>query len=248
MPKRSRSDYNSDYVRPYKTARKTGTYYPRSVGTTPGYSKYRRGYYRRGRGGLVKPEQKYFDTALTYGAAAISTAGRITDTSLNLLTAGTSLSQLIGKKVVITRITLKINMTLPVASNATLGNVPNTDSLRMMVVQDRQANGLYPAVTDVLQTASYFSPLNINNSKRFKVLKEWDQDFCETINFSTLYFIGAVDFTFKWSKKMYIPIDYNAGATGIIGDVKSNNIFILVITRNGACTASTTARIRYVDF
>lgn len=244
MPKRS---YPFTDTRSYKKPRAKMQLYARS---TRGYygsaasGGGRRGYYRR----RVRPEQKYLDTNLTFGAAVISSNGRITDTSINLLTAGTGPSGLIGKKIVVSRISMRINCALQSSNNATLGSVVNTDSLRIILIQDKQSNGAYPAVTDVLQTANFFSMMNMDYSKRFKILKEWIVDFSETINYGTNYFTGPVDETIKWSRKTNVPIDFDIAATGVIGDVRTNNIFVLVITRNSNINASANVRIRYLDY
>lgn len=51
--------------------------------------------------------------------------------------------------------------------------IPNSTEqlnyLRVIMFQDKQVNGSTPAVTDVLESASYISPLNAANWQRFKV-------------------------------------------------------------------------------
>ena len=43
---------------------------------------------------------------------------------------------------------------------------------RCLIVMDTQNNGAVPAVTDVLQTNNYLSPMNYDTSNRFKVLRD----------------------------------------------------------------------------
>lgn len=192
------------------------------------------GFYGRfGKGG----ELKFFDTTL--GSTAFATAGVVFSPSLNLIPQGVTESTRVGRKCTVK----KINMMgfLSLAS----GTAQTSETYRVMVVLDKQANGAAATVLNVLQTADEKSFNNLANSNRFIVLKNWYGSMNKTADIGTN--INSTVKTFKWNKTCNIPIEFS-GTTGAIGTIQSNNIFLIGLTSTGATLVlSHTTRVRFSD-
>lgn len=232
------------------------------------YGKPVRGYYRRSgyygrfrRRGLINrrgystvalPEKKYFDSATVSGT--VSNTGTILQTSINLVSQGNAPNQMIGRKIVIKRISARIICNLANAANATLSNLNGGEQMRLMMILDKQANGAAPAVTDILDGTNWMDFFKLENSKRFQLLKEWEFDFQQDIGHNDtatdVYFTGKQKMSAKWSKKCNYTIEFasNAG-TRVITDVKSNNILWVGVTNisSTSITMDLKTRIRFYD-
>ena len=188
---------------------------------------------------MPSPELKFLDTSSV--SALVATAGVIHAPSLNLIAQGTGESERVGRKVTVRAIHGKIHFKMP-ASAAT----SNGAALRLMLVKDKQANGAAPAVTDVLQAASWLSFNNLDNGGRFQTL--WEH--VESLNpesgsggtsrgvnnqFREFHITGVS-----------IPIEYSGGV-GVIGEVRSNNLFLLAISDAAQGDVVTQCRLRYTD-
>lgn len=154
-------------------------------------------------------------------------------------------------------------------NNNTFGN----DYLRLMLVYDRSPNGAAPATSDVLQSTTNgggtsttpFSPLNINNAKRFFVLRDESWSINQVAVVPNMPPGGgaiqlepsseATDFkerSFKWfigKKVRDLITEYNAGATGGIGDITSGALFLMAVGQNGSGNYKVrfTSRWRFCD-
>lgn len=203
------------------------------------------GYYGRfGIGG----ELKFLDT--TCDDALVSTSGTLNGdiTPLNgliLIPQGDGESARIGRKVNITKIGIRMTLVLPNTTTLALMD----DTVRVILIQDKQCNGALPAVTDVLQNASFDSFNNLANSQRFHTL--WDK----TVSLSTMGLgvttapaqsSAPVNKSISKYIKCNIPIEYS-GTTGNVTTIRSNNIFFLYISRSGAMKVECEMRFRYSD-
>lgn len=192
------------------------------------------GYYGRfGKGG----ELKFLDTTLATNTA-IPAAG-VVHPNLVVVPQGDGQSERTGRKIVVKKIQIRGEFTTTATDVG--------DGVRILIVQDMQANGAVFTTANVLQTADWRSWINLENSDRFKVLYD---------NTTKLYpgpFDG-VDQTqvitpFKVLKKCSIPIIYDSSATtGAIGTQRSNSIAVLAISLNNNLSGlGYIARIRYED-
>ncbi len=185
-------------------------------------------------------EMKFFDTSLSF---AIDATGEVPATGqLNLIPQGVTESQRIGRKAVIKSIQLRARMsTDPVAGNlAALTYV--------LVVLDKQANGAAAAVTDVL-TGNDLSTAMVNmaNSERFTILKRIKNVWNFTAGVDGAY--APKKQNLEYYKQCNIPVEFSS-TTGAIGEIKSNNIFLLAGTSTGTddiTQVTGTCRLRYVD-
>jgi len=186
-------------------------------------------------------ELNFLDTPLA--ATVIDTTGAIT--LLNGMVQGTSASQRIGRKISIKSIQLRLQHGM--------GSTGLSTMCRVAIVLDLQSNGAAPAWLDVFDNSTSLSAphtmRNISNAGRFKVL--WSHFFTLTgSNASGL----STDDTFindEWYKRCDIPVNYNAGVAGTVGDIQTGGLFYMTLgsTAAGTAAASTTGtiRIRYAD-
>lgn len=188
------------------------------------------GFYDRGQ------ELKYFDTEI--GDETIENVGAIIRTSDvgntgNFLTIvqGTGPNQRIGKKIVLKSVSARIAF-LSGHYNSTVNPPQNSTLIRMVCVLDTQTNGAVPAWTDIFAADNLYAPVNLANSERFRIIKEWMIDMVKT----TLTWDATEGWvqdnnihTEKWNTKLDIPIEYSS-TTGAITEIRSNNIYFFAIS------------------
>ncbi len=178
---------------------------------------------------------------------AVVASGMIVQLALLTIPEGVGEEQRIGRSITVTNIGWHFTVKLL----ATTDEAATADHCRVMLVQDKQANGALAANTDVLDTSDVFSFNNLANSKRFRTLMDRNyslsaqsggtsgagiDQFGEQIIYDSFY------------KECNIPIEYNNDATtGVIGTITSNNIIVLVGTQGGFCKFDSIIRFRYTD-
>lgn len=214
------------------------------------YGRFNRRTKRGGKGYVNLPELKFFDVAL--GSTNISSGGNITSNSLNLVRQGNSENQMIGRRITIRRISIKMSVKWITGASVTLSNVNAASTTRVMLIQDTQANGAGATPALVLEAVNYLGFMNLENKTRFKLLKEWIFTRNSTVGSDTTnYFVGPATSFVKWSKKCNIPIEFAPEAvagTRAITEVRSNNLFILCFNEvTNESNIEYVTRIRYSD-
>lgn len=160
-------------------------------------------------------------------------------TELNCIPQGATVANRIGNKVMMKSVAFKANL---VASATTL-----VLGARLMLVYDRQTNGAFPAIGDILQNqpagaTTAFSDINIANKNRFLILRDQYFDFDvsqaqkRTVN---LYCKG------RWET------EFGANA-GNITDIKMGALYLVLYATSsagvGTCSLDGAhSRIRYYD-
>ena len=108
--------------------------------------------------------------------------------------------------------------------------------MRYILVIDKQANAASPTFNDILTSTSVTAARNLDNRKRFVVLKD-KQITLRDNNTSELFF--------KW----YIPIDcktvYNASNVGDISDIETNSIWLFMFSSETTNLPVTNIQSRY---
>ncbi len=207
----------------------------------PGYDR-TGGFY--GRYAPARGELKFHDVDLD--DAVIATGGTVTP-SINLIAQGITESTRVGRKCTIKSILWRYSINL--VEQDAQATAASGDTIRVILFWDKQANGATATVTGILQSADYQSFNNLANSQRFRVL----HDKTRTINFQTLASDGAGvvssadvlrDYTFF--KKCDIPIEFS-DTTGAITEIRSNNLGVLLISRNGTTVFGSKFRLRFSD-
>ncbi len=194
--------------------------------------------YRYGTG----KELKFRDSDLD--DATIAVAGTVTP-SIVLIAQGVTESQRVGRKCTVANIGWKYNISLPLQQDA--ADIGNGDVVRVIMYLDKQANGATAAVTDILETADYQSFNNLSNVGRFTKLL----DATHEINSLVAGTDGAntittpeINNSYTFYKKCNIPLEFNSTA-GVITEIRSNNIGVLLLSKNGNAGFDSKIRIRF---
>ncbi len=171
---------------------------------------------------------------------AVAIGGTITPT-INIIAQGVTESQRIGRKCTIQSIGWRYNIQYP--SQAIMAST--SDSIRIIMYLDKQANGETAAITDILESNDYQSFNNLSNSGRFRILLDKVVDMQQNAAIA-----GPVtneqDKNFTFFKKVAIPIEFSAG-TGAIAEIRSNNLGVLLLSRVGALRFDSKIRLRFSD-
>lgn len=200
------------------------------------------------------PERKYFDTNSAASAVNLAQNGVIVYSSLNLVTQGNGENQMIGRKMVIKRISMKGQMNF-IAQNATgVANVTAGDKIRLVLILDKQCNGAAATISQIFQDQDIESFLNLENKSRFQVLKEWIGIVNREITFNPTagqFAVGNALLDINFSKKCNIPIEFApevSAGTRAIEEIKSNNLLLVGFNQSSvAQNVSIITRIRYTD-
>ena len=205
---------------------------PRIIPTT------RLGYYSKFTNG---GELKFHD--LDINDATIAANGTIAQASVNIIAQGVTEVQRVGRKCTIRNINWRFNIRLPegTASSTT------SDTVRVMVYHDKQTNGAAAAVTDILETDDYQSFNNLSNKSRFRTLMDRTYDLNTDLSGDgTTVDSPRFNINDSFFKKCNISIEYDS-TTGAITEQRSNNIGVLLLSKNGLCTFDSKMRVRYSD-
>lgn len=206
----------------------------------PGYTRIG-GYYNRFKDG----ETKFLDGAT--GSAGLIPAAGVSIASVNLIAQGVGENQRVGRKCTLKSIDINYNITL--AEGDALATPKDGDICRIIFFLDKQTNGANAAVTDVLDTASYLSHYNLSNSGRFVIL----EDKSTAVNFMGMASDGAGVVsqgifikTKKFHKNCNIPLEFS-DTSGVISELRSNNIGTIAISKNAFVSYTGIARVRFSD-
>ncbi len=196
---------------------------------------------------VVRPklELKFHDLDIDDTAVAIgATISQVTCVDIN---QGVGESERVGRKCTIRQINWRFNLTQ--ISSSDQADPPKGDVVRVILYQDKQANKLTAATTDILETADYQSFNNLSNKSRFRTLMDRNytlgMDLSQTDGTNT----GAypeINITDAFFKRVNIDIEYT-GATGAITEITSNNIGVMILSKNGTTQFSSKMRLRFSD-
>ncbi len=121
-----------------------------------------------------------------------------------------------------------------------MDSVPLDSQLRCMVVIDKQPNGILMTIAQLLDTSTVSSFKNLDNRKRFVILKD------EVL---TLSQSGENNTHLKWYKKIDMKTVYDSSNTGSISDITTNALYLVMIsndTPTGPRVICNT-RVRFID-
>lgn len=149
----------------------------------------------------------------------------------NLIAQGVGNSQRVGRKITLRSIYYRFHM------GTAAGTSPYTGPVRIVVVYDRQPNGLGGGIVDVFSSNNFHALQNLNNGDRFLVLS--DQIYESS---STLSTHGQM------YKKLSLDTVYS-GAGATIADMTTGSISAFVATPGGAAAVviNLNFRVRYID-
>ena len=157
---------------------------------------------------------------------------------LNGCSPGTGINQRIGRQIRMVRLEGTVTMMVTPTTGV-------DQRQRLLIVLDRQANGVAPSAPDVLEATTVESPPNVSNQKRFTIL--YDRRFA--LNASAEPGSQAI-------VNMSLPLDgrivqYGFGGTDTVADIVTNSLYMIVLGSEAAGTSAGTAiynlRTRFVD-
>lgn len=193
----------------------------------------------------TKLEKKFFDT-IEPGTITLPIVGGpvgIPGASINLVSQGNTENTMIGRKMTIksieTRFMLQLQKNQIITSNI----------FKLALVLDKQANGVSATSNLVYEQPSAFGFRNLDQQKRFQVLKEWNGDITADTNNPTLGNTQDTKQYFHWFKKCNIEIEFSpqVGMNRDITEVKSNNLLLLGYSDTGLIQFTGNFRIKYTD-
>lgn len=174
-------------------------------------------------------------------------------TLLCIPVVGADMNARVGRKINIKSVYIRGFVGIQAALLSTADSEIPPQQWRMIIVADMQPNGAAPATTDLLNTASPSSHLNLNNRDRFKVLADKVYTSDGYVNVSTATQArssqGRITFKVKCYKKTNIETIFNATNGGTIADITSGAVYMFWIGSQAASdgNAIVGTRVRYTD-
>jgi len=148
---------------------------------------------------------------------------------LNGIATGTDYNQRIGREIVLRSNLTRINVVVGANNTNTI--------VRCILFMDMQANGAVATVTQLLQATNVYSPLNLNNRDRFKVI--WDKQYA--LNSTTNYNIFE-----KWYAKIKKSCTYT-GTSDQISSISTGALYMLVYCNDDTTVVNYYNRLRFTD-
>lgn len=194
--------------------------------------------------GVYRPELKSHDVSF----GPVQASGTLL-AGLNVLVAGVAPTQVVGRRITIKSLQVKAVLRKDASSNVNPTLIVANDCVKMVLVLDTQANGAYPLWSDIFASTTYTSYLNLRNANRFQILKEWDVTMRNSgvAWDGTVYTVVESVHCINHYKKVNIRIDFSISPTGVITEIRSNNVFLMAISQQGSVNISGRTRIRYLD-
>lgn len=188
---------------------------------------------RRGFYGLYtargRKELKVIDTASASYAA--DTTGLVT--LINGVAQGTDFNTRIGRKF-----TMK---SVLVRGDVRVGATPASTAWRVMVVLDRQANGVAPGITDIINAANLAGVQTLSFRDRFVVLMD-KQGWLEQTDMQIR--------PFKWYHKCNLEVT-NSGTGATVGSIATGALYLVTCGATGAgvtaAIVQVACRVRFTD-
>ncbi len=210
-------------------------------GRRAGYQRTSGFYGRFGAGG----ELKFHD--IDVDDASIAVNGTILNTgSVNLIAQGVTESTRVGRKCCIKKINWRFSLEKVSTTVLTSGD----EIIRVMLYLDKQCNGATATVAGILASDDYQSFNNLANTARFTILM--DRTYAmnnptNTVLAGPIYAYGTMNIQDSFFKTVDIPLEFG-GVAGIITEIRSNNIGVLVLSKTGSLVNfDSKMRLRFSD-
>lgn len=179
------------------------------------------------------PEKKNID--LFTSAFWTSASGNWTITPINLCAQGTTATQHIGRKSVLTSVLIRGWLQFGVTYGP----------CRIVVIYDKETNGALPAVTDIFAIGDSMSPMNLANSDRFIVVADHSPFLLQGQATGTSNIMN-----YEIYRKMRLPCQFNDTTTATITAINTGSLLVCCALSDTASTVNaqeTYTRVRFVD-
>lgn len=226
--------------------RRLGRRYRKGYNRSGGYY----GRYRRVRyGDTSGVEMKFFDN--NGSNLSIAESGTVVVPSLNLLTAGNGESNINGRKMVVKKINCRMTAR-KVGDSGSSTQVEGPAYIRIILILDTQCNGAAATIANVFDTPTraILAFKNMEYNRRFKILRDW----VVPINNQSSYTGTANTFAnpdarvyFADNLNVNIPINYSDNPSGIISNVRSNNLVLMGFASADGYSLDLNIRLRFID-
>ncbi len=213
------------------------------------YRPYRRRHrpYRNGRKGRRKTYMEYKEIKfhdLDVNDAVVAVNGTIAEDSILTIPQGDTSITRDGRQIFVKSVFWTYRIELPsVTSPGT-----TSDTVRVIMYVDNQANGAAAAVTDILATDDFQSFKNLHVGSRFRILHD------KTYHINTQGFAGdgttqdsaevGRGRSMYYEFKRHLPVLYNSTA-GVITEMEQKNIGVLLLSLSGLCSFASKVRVRF---
>lgn len=177
-------------------------------------------------------ELKNFDTPIA--ATAVPAMSFLAAQPLNLVVTGDTANDRTGRKLMMKSFYMRYSFTNITAAGG--------QQVRILVVYDKQPNGVLAAITDVLTVNDIDALNNLNNSQRFVTVCDYMSPISSAGGNNTL--ISDVIY-----KKLNLETVYGT-STGAIADINTGALLCFVAQNGGAAVSTVIkykARIRFAD-
>lgn len=160
-----------------------------------------------------------------------------TVTILNTCIAGALATNRIGRKIRMENLFLRWGFNMAATST---GGSP----FRILIVYDKQTNTAAPAITSVLLSDDFDSPMNLSNRDRFIIVMD---ELTECIGTALQPAIAGKRFV----NLKGLEVMYNTTEGGTVADITTGGLFLFVAQRGSIGTASpnfvSTCRVKFSD-
>lgn len=201
------------------------------------------------------------------GTASNMTALRFNSTgsilALNLIQVGSSMFNRIGRKLEM----ISVRFTGYIYPTTTATATTQTDFGRVAIIYDRQTNGAYPTISDIIQdtdqaganTTTAMSGINMNNRERFVVIMDKRCYLPQVTNTAgvasnmqpsdTDYFMPLID---EYRRLQKLTTHYKADSNpAVIGDISTGGLYVITFGDNPVDSDNYrldwNCRLKYVD-
>ncbi len=112
--------------------------------------------------------------------------------------------------------------------------------IRIIIFLDKQPNETTPTVTELLDVGDIVSHRNLDNRKRFWIIKD---------EIVTLSITGEQLGSWKFYQLLDIKGIYDAGTAGTIADIITNALFLMLVSSEATNLPNVTrvSRVRFID-
>lgn len=218
-------------------------------------------------------EQKSFDLWVNGALLLNADQGSVLSESLNKISTGTGVNNMLGDSVTIKSITINFLFVWPADYDdifdisGNLNNIVNNGTIwvRVALILDTQCNGTTPGWTDIYfgSGSNVTDKRQMNYKSRFKVLKEWlfpmtrpNDTIIQTSGNPTpngVVIYPRVTRAIKYFKKCNIRLDFSnmTGGSRNMNEIRSNNLFLAggstFTATDSRVTMDADVRLRFLD-